>query len=165
MSKDEDCFRIRNAIQPSTLHISLLTKILGDNTMIYDKISTGIPKRILIIDNDIETKRVFQEAFGDSSEILSVTNLQDAQSEMKDFHPEYIVIETALYPISGFEMCRRIRQIDKNVDILLITSKHVKPNDKARAIRLGADGYLKKPLNADMVQKETIMIYKKKCDK
>jgi len=59
--------------------------------------------------------------------------------------PKLVVLDVAMPPPDGFEVCRRIRE-HSQVPILMLTVRDA-PVDKVRALDLGADDYLTKPFD------------------
>lgn len=60
-------------------------------------------------------------------------------------HPvDLCILDVMLPGISGIEICRRIRQQDTLMPILMLTAKS-EENDKVRGLEAGADDYLTKP--------------------
>ncbi len=58
---------------------------------------------------------------------------------------DLVVLDVAMPPPDGFEVCRRIREVSQ-VPILMLTV-HDATVDKVRALDLGADDYLTKPFD------------------
>ena len=59
--------------------------------------------------------------------------------------PDLVILDVAMPPPDGFEVCRRIRQTSE-VPILMLTVRDA-TIDKIRALDLGADDYLTKPFD------------------
>ncbi len=59
--------------------------------------------------------------------------------------PDLVVLDVAMPPPDGFEVCRRIRAVS-TVPILMLTARDG-TLDKVRALDLGADDYLTKPFD------------------
>jgi DNA-binding response OmpR family regulator len=59
--------------------------------------------------------------------------------------PDLVVLDVAMPPPDGFEVCRRIRQTSQ-VPIMMLTVRDA-TIDKIRALDLGADDYLTKPFD------------------
>lgn len=59
--------------------------------------------------------------------------------------PDLVILDVAMPPPDGFEVCRRIRTIS-GVPILMLTVRD-STLDKVRALDLGADDYLTKPFD------------------
>jgi DNA-binding response OmpR family regulator len=72
----------------------------------------------------------------------------DGRSALTRFAAEpidLVVLDVAMPPPDGFEVCRRIREVSQ-VPILMLTV-HDATLDKVRALDLGADDYLTKPFD------------------
>ena len=77
-----------------------------------------------------------------------VTIAPDGKEALQRFdaeQPDLIVLDVALPPPDGFEVCRRIREVSA-VPILMLTVRDG-TLDKVRAFDLGADDYLTKPFD------------------
>ena len=62
--------------------------------------------------------------------------------------PDLFLVDLALPGVSGFEFISQIRKNPKTVDLpVLVVSARTELEDHARAIDVGADGYLEKPFN------------------
>ena len=61
--------------------------------------------------------------------------------------PELIVLDLMLPGIDGFEICRRVRQRQAYIPIIMLTSR-TDDVDKIVGLELGADDYVTKPFNA-----------------
>ena len=59
--------------------------------------------------------------------------------------PDLVVLDVAMPPPDGFEVCRRIREASR-VPILMLTARDATV-DKVRALDLGTDDYLTKPFD------------------
>ncbi len=78
----------------------------------------------------------------------AVTVAVSGQEALRHFAadpPDFVVLDVAMPPPDGFEVCRRIRETSR-VPILMLTV-HSDTMDKVRALDLGADDYLTKPFD------------------
>jgi two-component system, OmpR family, manganese sensing response regulator len=60
------------------------------------------------------------------------------------------ILESKLPEMTGIELCRRIRKMDKDNPILFFTGK-VKPGDRAASLATGANEFLVKPRDFNRV--------------
>ena len=77
-----------------------------------------------------------------------VTIAPDGTEALQQFdadQPDLIVLDVAMPPPDGFEVCRRIREVS-TIPILMLTVRDG-TLDKVRAFDLGADDYLTKPFD------------------
>lgn len=78
-----------------------------------------------------------------------VTVAPDGHAALAGFaraRPDLVVLDVTMPPPDGFEVCRRIRDEDPRVPILMLTARDG-TMDKVRALDLGADDYLTKPFD------------------
>jgi two-component system KDP operon response regulator KdpE len=77
-----------------------------------------------------------------------VSIAEDGEEAIRLFQeeqPDLVILDIAMPPPDGFEVCRRIREVSQ-VPILMLTA-HTATLDKIRALDLGADDYLTKPFD------------------
>lgn len=103
-------------------------------------------KKILIVEDDklaAELERDYLEASEYEVDICETgtEGMERAESEEYDL----ILLDIMLPGMSGFEICREIRQ-KKNVPIIMVTAK-TEDLDLIRGLGLGADDYIVKPFN------------------
>ena len=70
--------------------------------------------------------------------------------EMAQTLPDLLILDVNLPDISGYEVCRKIKQDPhtSQISILQISASFVSSEDRARALEAGADGYLTHPIEA-----------------
>jgi two-component system catabolic regulation response regulator CreB/two-component system response regulator ChvI len=80
-------------------------------------------KRILVVDDDPDTCIVYQIVLEDAGyECKSYT---DPVKALKEFRPNYydlILLDIKMPVLDGFELCKKIREADKTVQIIFITA-------------------------------------------
>jgi DNA-binding response OmpR family regulator len=71
---------------------------------------------------------------------------------------DVVILDGADYRADGYRLLRRIRDIDMDAPVLML-NKSSSEADKVRALRMGADDYLIKPIGVDelLARIETIM--------
>lgn len=70
------------------------------------------------------------------------TGLELAQTK----NPDLILLDVMLPKMDGFEVCRKIRESDKSVPILMLTARE-EEIDKVFGLESGADDYITKPFS------------------
>jgi len=63
-----------------------------------------------------------------------------------DWKPDLIILDLMLPGMSGFEVCKRLRDNQIQTPIIMLTSK-TEENDKVLGLELGADDYVTKPFS------------------
>jgi PAS domain S-box-containing protein len=110
---------------------------------------TGDSRRILVVDDNYDAASTlamvlqYQEfdasVVGDGAEaIRAVEKLQ----------PEIVLLDIGLPGMDGYEVARRVRELPRGGDILLIAiTGYGQPDDRARALESGFDHHLVKPVD------------------
>jgi signal transduction histidine kinase len=113
--------------------------------------------RILIVDDREENRyvlcRVLRQAGYDCVELRSGDEALKAAQTL----PDVMVLDVQLPDMSGYEVCRRIKQDPRTaqISILQISASFTAGEDRARALEAGADGYLTHPIEG-MVMVATV---------
>lgn len=103
-------------------------------------------KKILIIEDDrnlLNELREFLENMG--YEVASVDNFLNANDFALKMRPDLVILDINLPGISGFDICREIKE-KSNIPVLMLTSR-VGIEDEIKGLEIGADEYLAKPVD------------------
>ncbi|MBZ2387135.1 response regulator transcription factor [Anaerococcus murdochii] len=103
-------------------------------------------KKILIIEDDrnlLNELREFLENMG--YEVASVDNFLKANDLALKMRPDLVILDINLPGISGFDICREIKE-KSNIPVLMLTSR-VGIEDEIKGLEIGADEYLAKPVD------------------
>ncbi|ETT88670.1 sensory transduction protein [Viridibacillus arenosi FSL R5-213] len=106
--------------------------------------------KVFIIEDDQAIFDIIRERFSQWS--MEVTKPGDFQKVMESFHdttPQLVVIDIQLPAFDGFHWCREIRHISKVPIIFLSSRDH--PMDQVMAMQMGADDFIQKPFNMDVL--------------
>ncbi len=113
--------------------------------------SESTPKRILAVDDDaIALSALRQILMAKGYEVLTAASGEDALEILeRGEHLDLILLDVALPGISGFEVCRKIRQQEqtRDVPVIFLTAKG-RLLDIAEGDQAGSDLYLVKPVLA-----------------
>lgn len=104
-------------------------------------------KHVLIIEDDKDLVELIQIHLTDLG--YQLDKIYDGESGLeKALAGKYdlIILDIMLPKLEGFEVCKRIREKNKTVPILMLTSKS-EELDKILGLELGADDYITKPFS------------------
>ncbi|WP_276877784.1 response regulator transcription factor [Anaerococcus hydrogenalis] len=107
-------------------------------------------KKILIIEDDrnlLNELREFLENRG--YEVSSVHNFLRASELVLEKRPDLVILDINLPGISGFDICRDIKE-KSNIPVLMLTSR-IGIEDEIKGLEIGADEYLAKPVDTRML--------------
>jgi DNA-binding response OmpR family regulator len=103
--------------------------------------------RILVVDDDPGIVDVVSYALrGDGFEVDSVETGEDALRSAEDHEYDLVVLDLMLPGLSGTEVCRRLRENEQTVPIVMLTAKDAEL-DRVLGLELGADDYVVKPFS------------------
>ena len=102
-------------------------------------------KRVLIVEDeqsivDILSFNLTKEGYDTIEALDGPTGLQLALEQ----NPDLVLLDLMLPGMSGFDVCRQIRQAGSTVPIVMLTARE-EEDDKVRGLELGADDYITKP--------------------
>src|SRR3712207_6263563 len=95
--------------------------------------------------------------------VSQATTGAEALRIARKLRPDLILLDLMLPGESGVEVCKRIRELDAEVVIVMVTAKDAE-DDKVRGFEAGADDYVTKPfgmkellarINANLKRSET----------
>jgi two-component system alkaline phosphatase synthesis response regulator PhoP len=104
-------------------------------------------KRVLIIEDDKDITDLVEIHLGDLGYSLDKaydgeSGLLKAQTKSYDL----VLLDLMLPKLEGLEVCKRIREQDKTLPIIMLTSRS-EEMDKILGLELGADDYIVKPFS------------------
>jgi DNA-binding response OmpR family regulator len=101
--------------------------------------------RVLVAEDDRLTREGLAELLGDEGyEVWLAENGEIALQRFKRERPDFICLDVMMPEMSGYEVCRQIRQLDGDVPIIFISAKS-EEIDKVVGLELGADDFIVKP--------------------
>jgi two-component system, OmpR family, KDP operon response regulator KdpE len=100
--------------------------------------------RILIVDDEPEIRRFLRATLKTNHhDVIEAENGSRALSEVRNSHPDLIILDLGLPDIDGVEVTRRVRGWSRIPIIILSVRNH--EIEKIEALNAGADDYLTKP--------------------
>jgi DNA-binding response OmpR family regulator len=103
------------------------------------------PTSLLVIEDDPAVARSLQDGLGrDGYAVTWKSTGADGIAFAQTGRPRLIILDVRLPDGSGFDFCRRIRQLGLRQPILLLTVQRDEI-DKVLGLEMGADDYLTKP--------------------
>jgi CheY-like chemotaxis protein len=118
-------------------------------------------KRVLVVDDEPDTCIVYQIVLQDAGyECVSYTDSVKALKEYRPFYYDLILLDIKMPVLNGFELCKKIREVDKTVHIIFITASEAY-YEKFRGQHfpeLGKINYIQKPIGNDELVRLVDMI-------
>jgi len=109
-----------------------------------------MPKRVLVVDDHAPTRALIKSILDAEKnarfevvEASSGTECLKAADSQGPF--DLILLDVTMPDMDGFEVCRALRHVDKDVPIVFVTAKS-EMRDYAAGREAGGDSYLVKPI-------------------
>jgi len=116
--------------------------------------------RTLLVDRDADTRQMYAEFLKRGAyEIEEAEDGREALAKALTHPPDIIVTETRLPGITGFDLCRLLRQdsLTRQIPILVVTGDAF-DSEIARARQAGADAVLVKPCLPERLAAELLRV-------
>ena len=111
----------------------------------------GQKRKILVVDDRWENRSILVNLLEPIGfELVEAKNGAEGLEKAVEFQPDLIITDLVMPVMDGFEMLRRLRQIEglKNV-VAIASSASVFDADQHKSLDAGADEFLPKPLQAE----------------
>ena len=105
--------------------------------------------KVLVVDDNLQNLELLLAYLEDvDCQTLSAADGSEAIDTVKKHHPDLILLDVMMPKMSGFEVCKRIKNDPKTADIPIIMVTALNElGDIERAIDSGTDDFLSKPVN------------------
>ncbi len=101
--------------------------------------------KVLIAEDDANTRAGLEEILrAEGYETIGAANGAEALELFRVESPEFVCLDIMMPEISGYDVCRRIRDTDAEVPVIFISAKS-EEIDRVLGLELGADDYIMKP--------------------
>lgn len=101
--------------------------------------------RILLAEDDERTREAVTAVLAaDGHEVVSAADGRSACRLWDEERPEMVLLDIMMPELSGYEVCRHIRRVDRKVPVLFLSAKS-EEIDVVVGLELGADDFVRKP--------------------
>lgn len=109
--------------------------------------------RILIVDDDVINIRVLEEALNQEYETCSAGSGYNALRQVKEMHPDLILLDVMMPDLSGFDVCKILKSeaTFADIPIIFLTAMDTMAGE-IEGLELGGLDYLAKPFNMDLLK-------------
>lgn len=107
----------------------------------------SVPPHILIVDDDPEIRSLLSRYISEQGFRVSVAgDRRECEKRLTETNPNLIVLDVMLPDGSGLDICRRLRDREPSIPVILLTALK-EDVDRIIGLEIGADDYLGKPFN------------------
>lgn len=110
-----------------------------------------MPERILVIEDDPSVRSLLERGLAYEGYLTEAA--EDGESGLqaaRDRPADLIVLDVMLPGIDGLEVLRRLRRVDTDLPVILLTARD-RPEHQVEGLEAGADDYVTKPFSFDVL--------------
>ena len=103
-------------------------------------------EKILVVDDEVKIVRVVKAYLEkEGYQVAEAYDGRQALESARREHPDLVILDLMLPEMSGWDVCRTLRQ-ESNIPVIMLTAQD-EDTDKIVGLELGADDYVTKPFN------------------
>ncbi len=129
----------------------------------YNVVSEKIPVKskkndkelkLMIVDDEEDIRLYLASQLIDEYEVELFSNGKEAWEALKNYKPDLIISDILMPEMDGISFCKKVKGTitTSHIPVVLLTALS-KEEDKAEGIETGADMYLTKPFNTNLLKK------------
>lgn len=140
----------QNIIYSGSADISEIPQVEGNISSALNE-DTNLPL-LLIVDDNEDFRDFIKSLFIQSYRIITASDGEEASQVILDQLPDIILCDVMMPKMDGYELCRIVKRDIRtsHIPIILLTAKSSEENQYS-GIEAGADDYISKPFNIDML--------------
>lgn len=104
--------------------------------------------KILVVDDSPTQLSMMRAPFEENGyQVITASDGEEALAMVQTENPHLVVLDVIMPKLNGFQACRKIKAMKKDLPIILLTSKNQK-SDEFWGKQQGADAYMTKPFDS-----------------
>lgn len=114
-------------------------------------------QKLLVVDDNPENLAILYKTLRDEYELTGASNGKDALRLVQTTNPDLILLDIMMPEMSGFEVCRTLKEQDafRDIPVIFITAL-IEAADEARGFEVGAVDYITKPFKPAILKHRII---------
>lgn len=111
----------------------------------------GQRRPVLLADEDEDARTALAGLLGDAGfDVIEAATGEDALAVARQLVPSVVILEIPLGDISGYEVCRALREeLGDELPIVFVSGNRTESYDRVVGLIIGADDYIVKPYAPD----------------
>lgn len=150
----EDVLRKKQLVKEMQVQRGLsLSQIAAELDRLDDMRPQG-PEKIMIVEDEEGTRETWQEFFqGSGYDVFGAGDGQQALDMIRMNRPDIVLLDLRLPGMDGYQVCQRLKgdPLTSDIPIIMVTAFLTGASDTVRGLEYGADDYLSKPVDLDVL--------------
>jgi CheY-like chemotaxis protein len=150
----EDVVRKKQLVKEMQVQRGLsLSQIAMELDRLDDLHSQG-PEKIMIVEDEEGTRETWQEFFqGSGYDVFGAGDGQLALDMIRMNRPDIVLLDLRLPGLDGYQVCQRLKSdpLTSEIPVIMVTAFLTGSSDTVRGLEYGADDYLNKPVDLDVL--------------
>lgn len=121
--------------------------------------------RILLFGDDIITARVLGKVLKKQGYVFSrIKEPIDIVRQVWELNPKLVILDYNLSGINSLELCQNLKRNRRtsHIPVVILSGEHTKTKDVVKGLRAGAEDYLHKPLNTELLLAKIMVILRRR---
>ncbi|MBP9016223.1 MAG: response regulator [Paludibacteraceae bacterium] len=129
----------------------------NDGNSNVTKIKSKTKFQVLIVEDDDEIRNYLRDELSSTFKIKEATNGKEALKMVFENHVDVVISDIMMPEMDGIALCRKIKtNLNINhIPVILLTARTT-DMDKAEGLDVGADAYVIKPFNVELLVKQIL---------
>ena len=114
----------------------------------------GMEKIILVVEDDVDLVGIYKEILElHEYHVETALNGEEGVEKFKQVNPSLVIMDGDMPVLDGYEAFKKIKEIDKNANVVIVTGFSEFEPKSQEAIKLGLIKVISKPLGVDELLK------------
>lgn len=131
---------------------------------VAEETSASGPDKIMIVEDEDATRETWADFFENAGyAVVQAADGQEALDIAKLEQPNIVLLDLRLPRLDGYQVCQRLKAdpTTSHMPIIMITAFLTGSSDTVRGIEYGADDYLNKPVDLDVLAARVKMVLRR----
>ncbi len=107
---------------------------------------------LLLVEDNLDFRTFMKDSLGSEFNIVEASDGEAAFNQVYNIQPDLIISDVMMPKMDGLELCKKLRGDirSSHIPIILLTARTA-DEDKIKGLEIGADDYITKPFNMDLL--------------
>ena len=150
----EDVLRKKQLVKEMQVQRGLSLSQIAMELDRLDDLHSQVPEKIMIVEDEEGTRETWQEFFqGSGYDVFGAGDGQQALDMIRMNRPDIVLLDLRLPGLDGYQVCQRLKgdPLTSEIPVIMVTAFLTGSSDTVRGLEYGADDYLNKPVDLDVL--------------